>query len=342
MKDECKISIIVPCYNSEKYLHRCIESIINQTYKNIEIILINDGSTDKTLEILEEFQRKDDRILIINKANSGVSDSRNIGIDRASGRYIMFVDADDFLEINAVQILYDCSKKNKADVVRARYKRIENNNIVSECDIDKYNNFNIKKLLYDILSGKLGCYVWALIIKKDFLIKNNLKFDNRLTIMEDQLFYINILLKGNIYFCNNLVYNYVINATSATQNMEKYVYIYSEMLKAKEIILKTLESNRLLDDMLRNTANNTIIVNGVCYSLWNLYKSGNKEIYEEFLSYIEENNKINSTLKNISYKKIRIDKIIELKLIINKKYNILKLFYGIKLIIYKLVKGSNK
>ena len=94
-----KISIIVPIYNCEKYLKRCLESIINQTYNNLEIILLNDGSSDNSLKIIKEYKKKDNRIIVIDKKNTGVSDTRNIGIQKASGKYICFCDSDDVLEL---------------------------------------------------------------------------------------------------------------------------------------------------------------------------------------------------------------------------------------------------
>ena len=101
-----KISIIVPIYNVEKYLERCINSLINQTYKNIEIILVNDGSTDNSLIICEKYKNIDSRIILVNKENGGLSDARNVGIDNSSGNYITFIDSDDYIDDDYVYTLY--------------------------------------------------------------------------------------------------------------------------------------------------------------------------------------------------------------------------------------------
>ena len=106
------ITILVPFYNVEKYITQCIESIINQTYKNLEIILIDDGSTDNSLKICKEFQKNDSRINVIKKKHEGVSSSRNIGIKIAHGEYIMFIDSDDFVSKNFVKELYSAVLKN--------------------------------------------------------------------------------------------------------------------------------------------------------------------------------------------------------------------------------------
>lgn len=111
-----KISIVIPVYNAEKYLEKCINSIISQTYKNLEIIIVDDGSLDKSGEIADEFQIKDKRIKVIHKKNEGVSTARNVGIDACTGKYICFADADDYLMNDYVEYLYDLISNNDADI----------------------------------------------------------------------------------------------------------------------------------------------------------------------------------------------------------------------------------
>ncbi len=119
----CKVSVIVPVYNVEKYLERCIESLINQTFDDIEIIALNNGSTDKSLDILNYYAHKDKRIRVINNKNIGVSKSRNIGIEEAIGEYISFVDSDDWIDSNMIYILYDTISDNNCDLVMCTYIR---------------------------------------------------------------------------------------------------------------------------------------------------------------------------------------------------------------------------
>ena len=120
-----KISIIIPVYNGEKYLARCVESLISQTYKNLEIIFLNDGSTDDSLNILKKYKTKDNRIVIVDKKNTGVSDTRNIGITRATGKYICFCDCDDLYETNYVETMYKTAKKHDVDIVKCNYQVID-------------------------------------------------------------------------------------------------------------------------------------------------------------------------------------------------------------------------
>lgn len=116
------ISIIVPVYNVEKYIHECVDSIINQTYKNIEIILVDDGSPDNCGKICDEYAEKDSRIKVIHKENGGLSDARNCGIDAASGEWLMFVDSDDWLHIQTVEKLYDAVNKHNIFLGICNYK----------------------------------------------------------------------------------------------------------------------------------------------------------------------------------------------------------------------------
>ncbi len=111
-----KVSIIVPVYNVENYLNRCLDSLINQSFDDIEIICINDGSTDRSLEILKDYEKKDNRVKIINKENSGVSNCRNKGIKVSNGEYIVFVDSDDWIDIDTYEIMMDNIIKYNADI----------------------------------------------------------------------------------------------------------------------------------------------------------------------------------------------------------------------------------
>lgn len=123
MKQDFKISIIVPVYNVQEYISQCLESLIHQTYHNTEIILINDGSKDNTSSILQDYSIKDNRIIVINQENQGVSASRNEGLKRASGDYIMFCDSDDWYELNACEIALKTIIENNADIVMFGYVR---------------------------------------------------------------------------------------------------------------------------------------------------------------------------------------------------------------------------
>ena len=126
-----KISIIIPVYNVEKYLATCLDSVINQTYKNLEILLIDDGSTDSSGLICEQYSKKDTRIKTIHKKNGGLSDARNVGISYASGDYISFIDSDDFIDINTFTILNQYIKQYNADIITFNYYDYYNKDKIS-------------------------------------------------------------------------------------------------------------------------------------------------------------------------------------------------------------------
>ncbi len=118
-----KVTIVIPVYNTKKYLKKCVDSLTEQTYRNIEVLLVDDGSTDGSSELCDEIANKDERVRVIHKANGGVAAARNLGIDEAEGEYVMFVDSDDWLDTDAVETLVEHADKNNVDVIRFNYVR---------------------------------------------------------------------------------------------------------------------------------------------------------------------------------------------------------------------------
>ena len=157
-----KISIIVPIYNVEKYLEQCIESIINQDYKNLEIILVDDGSPDRCANIIDEYAKKDNRIKAFHKENGGLSDARNYGLDRATGEYICFVDSDDFVEKDFISSMYNNIKKYNVDIAACNSYDYYNKNkikVSNYMNVEKlYNKDEANKYLYII--GYYNVGVW--------------------------------------------------------------------------------------------------------------------------------------------------------------------------------------
>lgn len=174
MLNNILVTIIVPIYNADKYLAECITSILNQTHKKLEIILVNDGSTDKTKEILDFFQEKDSRIKVFHRENSGVSETRNFGIDVATGEYICFSDADDKLESNYVEYLLHLAVDNEADMSTTRsfhnsFRKLETIN-------DKLEIQTAEEATCDLLYYKHMIGVYCKMIKRSFINKNNIRF----------------------------------------------------------------------------------------------------------------------------------------------------------------------
>ena len=128
------ISVVVPVYNVEKYLKKCVDSILNQTYKNLEIFLVDDGSLDNSGSICDEYAKKDKRIIVVHKANGGLSDARNVAIDQATGKYITFIDSDDYVALDMIEFLYRNIKENNAEISTCMYQNFWEN---QELQLDK-------------------------------------------------------------------------------------------------------------------------------------------------------------------------------------------------------------
>lgn len=193
-----KISIIIPIYNVEKYLPECLDSIISQTFSDIEIICINDGSTDDSLKILQDYKKKDNRIIIIDKQNEGSGIARNIGLKKALGEYICFIDSDDWLENStSLEKMYNAAEKDCLDILifggyscyekygklikwKGKYRLKSLNK--------KYfkNVFGAKNIKKDIF--KFPTTAWTKLYSREFLIKNEIKFQP-IKVGQDQLFF---------------------------------------------------------------------------------------------------------------------------------------------------------
>ena len=162
------ISIIIPVYKVEKYLKKCIESVLNQTYTNLQIILVDDGSPDNCGKICDEYAKKDSRIEVIHKANGGLSDARNVGISKAKGRYIGFVDSDDYIKEDMYEILLNLIKKYDADVsICNLYDVIDGNEYIrnKENGIREYSRLDILKEV--LLDKNIQSYAWNKLYKKE-------------------------------------------------------------------------------------------------------------------------------------------------------------------------------
>lgn len=188
------ISVIVPIYNVEEYIRECLESIINQTYTQLEIILVDDGSTDNSSNICDEYKKKDNRIKVIHQKNSGLSDARNAGIKIATGKYIQFIDSDDYIDRDMIEILYKLLAENSADVSICSNYILKDNIISSECS-NKKNIYDRKEILKEILiDEKIRSYAWNKLIRKEMF--DNVKFPSK-KIFEDVLTIPKIFEKSN-------------------------------------------------------------------------------------------------------------------------------------------------
>ncbi|WP_029511401.1 glycosyltransferase family 2 protein [Croceivirga radicis] len=208
------ISVVVPIYNSEKYLDRCLKSISNQTYRNIEIILINDGSVDNSLNICKGYEAKDTRIKVFDIVNQGVSNARNLGVNQATGEYIQFIDSDDFLEPNYIQTLFNTIQDDPNELVACSITSKDLNEVL----IDKWTVGNAmlnllapnKELFLELIKKFLLFGPVNKLYRRNIILDNHIVFDKTISYGEDLLFnfeYFHHISK--IYLTDNTSYFYV-------------------------------------------------------------------------------------------------------------------------------------
>ena len=213
-----KISVIIPVYNTAPYLERCLDSVLQSTYRNLEIICVNDGSTDASLSILEQYQALDDRVVVINQTNSGVSAARNNGLAHATGEYVSFVDSDDWVHPQYLSYLL-CAIEN-ADISHCGMVRINNDDLEKEVqqispiriqDTDKMN------------FGEAADHCWGKLFRREIVEK--LKFEESISFGEDKLFTAIALQTGKkLAAIDNVLYYYYNNPNSAVNTVEHDLY----------------------------------------------------------------------------------------------------------------------
>lgn len=243
-----KISIIVPIYNTERYLEECIESIVSQTYKNIEIILIDDGSTDKSGQICDKYSKKDSRIKIIHQENKGIGQTRNVGLQYATGEYIGWVDSDDIISNNMYEVLLKNMIKEDAQISCCNYKKIKNK-LEDFCEMEK-EDIEVKneKVVKDMIRGEITCFLWDKLFKRELF--NDIKFTNH-KVGEDFVVNTTILSKNpKIVRTNGCYYFYRYREDSSLNNMN--IESIKDLLKSNLLAAKILKEKNYDDENWMN------------------------------------------------------------------------------------------
>ena len=284
------ISIVIPVYNVEKYLSRCIESILNQTYKNWEAVFVNDGSIDNSLEILKDYQKKDERIKVIDKRNEGSGVARNTGIGQSGGGYLAFLDSDDWYEKNFLEKLYNNLKENNSDVSmcnpRMTYDDIQKNKNIN---IYYFDSIELNKNPEKILGILAMPVIWNKLYKKEIIVKNNIKFPNY-SFSEDVEFLYKVFLYVNkVSKVEEYLYNYYQRDNSETKkikeesieqvykvigNIENYIknnfidklgifyqYKIQFIYSVSQLLLSGINNDKRLKKIINN--NNNLIVKNI-------------------------------------------------------------------------------
>ncbi len=246
-----KISIIVPVYKAEKYLHKCVDSLLAQNFTDFEVLLIDDGSPDKSGKICDEYAKKDSRVRVFHKENGGVSSARQLGLDNALGEYVIHTDPDDWVESTMLEELYNKAKEEDADMVICDYL---------DCYTDKtdYVEQRPSSLEHTVVLSELfqqlhgSC--WNKLVRRACYSKYNVRFDLELSWCEDLLFNISLLLHSiKISYLPKAFYHYthVINTDSITANSVCTTYDYNVLLYNKlSELLNNSEVSQIATDQL--------------------------------------------------------------------------------------------
>ncbi len=258
-----KISVIVPVYNVEKYLHKCVDSIINQTYKNLEIILVDDGSPDNCPKICDDYVKQDERVKVVHKENAGVSAARNTGIRAATGDYVCFFDGDDFIEKNMVEKMLDAIEKKGCDICVCGYSVDFYDNLDKEETVKiviPWNQPSEQKSLieYEKHLGICG-YVWNKLYSVNLLKLLELNFDEEISLYEDLIFNSKAFCEGaKVCFIDNIGYHYI-QRQRETLGVKYYDNLVSLSLKAIKARRDILTIWGVEEEQIENICNSQFI-----------------------------------------------------------------------------------
>lgn len=247
-----QISVIVPVYNVEKYLYHCIDSILAQTFTDFELLLIDDGSTDSSGKICDEYGEKDSRIRVFHKENGGVSSARNLGLDKANGEWIWFIDSDDYVEQETISSLPSYLQNNDYDCVIFGYFT-ENEHAKTEFASPKGLQLSVDyitalKWLYEPQYVPYQGYIWNKLFKRTILQNYHLRFDIQIKFNEDRLFCFEYLksIKAQVIFDTQPFYHYIKNDNSAMASLnQRYNPDFITDLYAMQRMLEEAKCDRL-------------------------------------------------------------------------------------------------
>lgn len=334
MKKKPLISIIVPVYNVEKYIRRCVESLLNQTYLTIEVILVNDGSPDKSPEICDDYCKMDNRVSVLHKNNGGLSDARNSGLEKARGDYIIFLDSDDYVEHTMVEDAVKAAERDNSDVVIWGYYAdfvSEDENLIStkmkSCISGSFSKSDLSKLT--ITNELIGClgYAWNKMYRKKFLMENKYRFTSGLSLVEDIVFNGPVLSKVERITFIEKPYVHYMQRPRETLGVKFYENFY----ELKIMAMKSVES--ILCEWGINTREISLVKSRILFDALKattrlLTKASNYNRAEKkgHLNSLLNNSEVQSSLKVYNPKKIK-DKIMKF-LMLKQKTDLLLTIYN--------------
>lgn len=321
------VSIIIPVFNGSRYIERCLDSILKEKVINIEVIIIDDGSTDDSLNKLLKYQMNDKRVNVIKQSNKGAASARNTGILKANGEYIGFVDIDDYIESNMYSKLYKKALERDADIVCCNYEEIRGeykilfDNLLFNNDIlcnEQIGNIYFDNLIVD--KHLTGLALWNKIFKRELIINNNIRLDNKKVLGEDRKFISQAILKSQyITMVDEVLYFYIKeNSNSLTSKYDKknIIAYLDERKEIMDFAIYHIKDTRKIS-ILKNINNNKIFYKLLDFCL--------KEINSK-----EEYSKKYKNVRDIFEMK-DMKRIVDNKINININLKIFLLFYRMKM-----------
>lgn len=274
-----KFSIIVPVYKVEQYLERCVQSLLHQTYHDIEIILVDDGSPDRCPQMCDDYARIDARVKVVHKVNRGLSDARNVGIRVASGDYLIFVDSDDYIELNACEQLALFTDTEYDVIIADAFVEGGSLNLTHIETKDAMTGEEYLKRAYQSECAPMAA--WLNVIRRTFLMKNELFFKEGI-LHEDEEFTPRLLLKAHHVICSNVhFYHYVIRDDSITTKSNKKKNaedLYNTCIEL-QTLYKTIQDRELRNYLLNSLVDKYLSL----FNAGRIYQYGRKHYHKQFM-----------------------------------------------------------
>ncbi|MEW8956833.1 glycosyltransferase family 2 protein [Clostridium sp.] len=310
------ISIVIPAYNIENYISRSLDSIINQGFQNFEVLVVNDGSKDNTEKIVRAYEDRDTRIKLINKPNGGVSSARNLGLKKSTGKYIMFIDGDDWIEPKTLESLYKRVEEEEADIALCDfYYDYDNEKLEYATDL-KVKNIKGKDYAKKILTEEAYMCIWNKVFKRDIFLKNHIDFPEDISLGEDFITLVKIALNVNkVVKVDEAFIHYIQREGSITKVLNNKVYgIFnaidnlSEYLKTKGIydeFKEEIEMARFLHTFYYRVmgVNDPTDIHKELYNRWASWRNEIKsnKYYNDYIRKMDKKTRFRFYMLNFNY-----------------------------------------
>lgn len=337
------VSVVLPIYNVEKYLNRCLKSVVNQSYKNLEIILVDDGSPDGCPKICDDWAKKDNRIKVVHKKNAGLGYARNTGIDNSTGEYICFFDSDDYIALDAIEKAYNLAVKEKSDIVVFGFCNVKANGetgkaVIPQTDKITYSGKEVQNTFLadligpDVKSGKqtnLWMSAWTSIYSLDMIKKASWGFVSERDIISEDIYSLLDLYKcvDRVSILSEALYFYCENSGSLTHTYKKDRY--SKIKNFYDACYQLIEKNNYGSNV-KNRITYPYLSNTIAAMKMIVLSDANQKVKRQEIRAIIDDEHLQQILKCVSFEKEKITRKLLLELIKKRQYRICYLLLKMK------------